>query len=342
MGDPSLAVTTRKHRMVYDFSEALLTELVAEHLRADPDGLRLEPCATGKFNTTYFVEGARRPLVLRVAPPDDPEKLLFYEYHMMHQEPGLHALVRARTRVPCAGIVAFDTSHRRLDRDFLIMDRLPGEPAAGHLGRSSEEFARMLRQLGAYLRQVHQVTGATYGYAGEHQPMAPQADWFSAFRIMWNKLLDDIERCGGYRPQEATLMRRLLDHHASYFRERGPASLLHMDVWAQNVLVDEAGNVTGLIDWDRALYGDPELEFAVLDYCGMAEPAFWEGYGKRKKTPESEVRRNFYLLYELQKYIFIYRVRTGDQRAAELHRKHSLKIAHDLVQRWKEQDQQAK
>jgi len=56
-----------------------------------------------------------------------------------------------------------------------------------------------------------------------------------------------------------------------------PASLLHLDAWAQNILVDEAGNVTGLVDLDRALWGDPGIEFAVLDYCGISEPVFWRG-----------------------------------------------------------------
>ncbi|WP_256973118.1 aminoglycoside phosphotransferase family protein [Nostoc sp. T09] len=58
--------------------------------------------------------------------------------------------------------------------------------------------------------------------------------------------------------------------------------LLHMDVWFQNILVDSAGNVTGLVDFDRALWGDPEIEFAVLDYCGISEPAFWRGYGRER------------------------------------------------------------
>ena len=85
-----------------------------------------------------------------------------------------------------------------------------------------------------------------------------------------------------------------------------PSSLLHMDVWHQNILVDERGNVTGIVDWDRALWGDPEIEFAVLDYCGISEPDFWEGYGReRDLSPAARVRQVFYLLYELQKYIVI-------------------------------------
>jgi fructosamine-3-kinase len=90
-----------------------------------------------------------------------------------------------------------------------------------------------------------------------------------------------------------------------------------MDIWHQNILVDEDGRVTGLVDWDRALWGDPEIEFAVLDYCGVSEPAFWEGYGQaRDESEEARIRQVFYLLYELQKYIVIRHGRNNDPASA--------------------------
>jgi len=192
-------------------------------------------------------------------------------------------------------------------------------------------FDAIVREIGRCLRQVHALTGDRYGYVGEHRPMEPQPDWPSAFGIMWNKLLDDLERCGGYGADEAGRMRRLLDWHTRVFERPVPASLLHMDVWAENILADEQGRLTGLIDWDRALWGDPEIEFAVLDYCGISEPAYWEGYGvEREQSPDAEVRRVFYLLYELQKYIVIRRVRNKDPGRADSYRRQSFRIAQGL------------
>ena len=79
-----------------------------------------------------------------------------------------------------------------------------------------------------------------------------------------------------------------------------------MDIWAQNILTDHNGELTGIVDWDRGLWGDPEIEFSVIEYCGISKPAFWEGYGKIPKiTKEYQVRRLFYFLYEHQKYIYI-------------------------------------
>ena len=101
-----------------------------------------------------------------------------------------------------------------------------------------------------------------------------------------------------------------------------------MDVWAENILADERGLLTGLIDWDRACWGDPEIEFAVLDYCGISEPPFWEGYGAvRDGSPEAEIRRILYLLYEVQKYIVIRRVRGNDPVRADGYRRQCLRLA---------------
>ncbi len=227
-------------------------------------------------------------------------------------------------------ILAHDFSHAEIGRDYLLMERLPGTPLSHHRGLTQDALGDLLREVGRCLRQVHAITGDHYGYVGEHHPMEPQPAWASAFHVMWHLLLDDIERCGGYSPEEVAHMRRLLDRHMVVFDRPVPASLLHMDVWAENILTDERGRLTGLIDWDRACWGDPEIEFAVLDYCGISESPFWEGYGV-DRSPEAEVRRVFYLLYEVQKYIVIRRVRSDDPVRGDAHRRQSLRLAEGLT-----------
>jgi aminoglycoside phosphotransferase (APT) family kinase protein len=308
-----------------------LARLIARHLDVDPERLTLRHSPTGKFNETHFIEGGPVPLVLRVAPPDDRSRMLFYEHRMMRQEPGLHALIRRRTDVPVPAVLAHDFSHAEIDRDYLLMERQPGTPIFHLGGLTQDTLDDILHQVGRCLRQVHEIGGDQYGYVGEHRPMEPKPDWPSAFHVMWHKLLDDIERCGGFGHDEANRMRRLLDRYIEVFDRPVPASLLHMDVWAENILADESGRLTGLIDWDRACWGDPEIEFAVLDYCGISEPPFWEGYGAvRDRSPEAEVRRLFYLLYEVQIYIVIRRVRGNDPVRADGYRRQCLRLAQVL------------
>jgi aminoglycoside phosphotransferase (APT) family kinase protein len=312
------------------FSPDTLESLIRHH-RGDIDGdVSFRRIPTGKFNTSFFVRTGDEQLVLRIAPPADAV-FVFYERDMMRQEPEIHELVLSRTTVPAARIFVFDDSHELIDRDFLIMERLPGQPLTQVHGLA-HDF--VLRQVGDYLAQVHRLTEDRYGYLGAHRPMEPQNTWVDAFEIMWSKMIDDIVGVGYYDADESRMMRSLLDQYIALFDRPIPASLLHMDIWHQNILVDRVGNVTGLVDWDRALWGDPEIEFAVLDYCGISEPAFWEGYGQeRDKSDPARIRQVFYLLYELQKYIVIRHGRGRDPIGAGRYKRQVMGIVHQYFLR---------
>ena len=39
---------------------------------------------------------------------------------------------------------------------------------------------------------------------------------------------------------------------------------LHGDLWRQNILVDEEGNLNGLRDWESLSYGDPHWDFRMI------------------------------------------------------------------------------
>jgi aminoglycoside phosphotransferase (APT) family kinase protein len=316
--------------MSQQMTESLLQRVVAAHLPVDADRVRLEPIRTGKHNRSYICHTDQGDAVLRIAPPQ--VGMIFYERDMMAQEPALHALLRAETTVPVAEIYAYDDSRALIDRSYMLMERLPGCALSDMSPVPPPFYARVLAQVGQALRQMHALTADTYGYIGEHHPMAPQPTWWSAFRFMWNALLDDVLRAGGYTAQEANVLRDLLDAYRTCFDRPVQASLLHMDVWSQNILVDQAGTVTGLVDLDRALWGDPEIEYAVLDYCGISEPAFWRGYGAaRDGSGEAQTRQRFYLLYEVQKYIVIHLLRRHDPAGALRYKEHSLRLAMPLV-----------
>jgi fructosamine-3-kinase len=82
-------------------------------------------------------------------------------------------------------------------------------------------------------------------------------------------------------------------------------SLLHLDLWSQNILTVN-GRISAVLDFDRGLYGDPELEFAVLDTYGYSSEEFFEGYGQpRPFDSEARIRQRLYIVYELIKYAFI-------------------------------------
>ncbi len=301
------------------FSESVLKACV-QRLAPEVDGaIALRPVATGKFNSSYYAQCGDADYVLRVAPADDAG-FIFYEKNMMRQEPEIHGLLLERTSVPAPRIVGFDDSREILDRDFLLMERLPGLTLAE---ATEVDTGRVMEQVGRALAEAHSIRAEQYGYLGAHRPMEPASNWRDAFATMWRLLIEGVVACGHYNEDESALLLGLFDEFASVFDYSEAACLLHMDVWAQNILVDAKGDLSGLVDWDRAVWGDPEIEFAVLDYCGVSTPDFWKGYGAPRNTSEEgRIRQVFYYLYELQKYIIIRQARQNNTAGALQYKRH--------------------
>ncbi len=290
----------------------MLSELAAAELANRLLGLgscRAHRFGSGKFSEVFSITNQhnREEYVLRVAPPDSLLQL-FYEYRMMRQEPAIHRRLLAETKVPVPPILATDFTREHLDRDYLIMPRLPGIPLS-EAALSREGQARSLRQWGHWVRQIHGLVASEgrFGYLGEHQCMTPQATWPAAFALMYRKLLDDIVACGVYDSPTANGAMALLEKHLKVFDACTTPRLCHGDLWVTNLLVDTDGEVTGVLDFDRACWGDVEWDLAIADYCRITREPFWEGYGHRldRHTGEAAVRRFFYLLYEHQKYIVV-------------------------------------
>jgi aminoglycoside phosphotransferase len=74
-----------------------------------------------------------------------------------------------------------------------------------------------------------------------------------------------------------------------------PASLLHLDVRPENVLV-EKGRILGLVDWTNALVGDRALELARLAEYGTAPAGFAEAYQRRCPTATADALELIYRL----------------------------------------------
>ncbi len=287
---------------------------------------------TGKFNQTFIgtvnnqnskIKLNSNKIVLRIAPPDDAG-FVFYEKNMMAREPAIHKLVADNTEIPIPEIYYYDNSRDIVNRDYLLMEYLSGTPLS-EKKVSPEQKKSILKNTGKYLRELHKnCRKKKFGYPDGTN--AKQGyNWSEVFSEMWKSLIDDNSRCGVYDQKETEKAKKIIDIHLENFNKDIEAVLLHMDVWSQNILVDNKGEITGIVDWDRALWGDPEIEFAVIDYVGFDKPSFWEGYGlKPDKTEEFKIRKEFYHLYEVQKYPVIWKLRGGETEKIKQYKKYCL------------------
>ncbi|MDX1781703.1 MAG: fructosamine kinase family protein [Thalassovita sp.] len=192
-------------------------------------------------------------------------------------------LVTAEARMLDAiGEAAPAPAPRFVDRDLLLMDFLPGEPAR----------APHWHDLGRSLRRLHDRTGPENGWPEDYAfgaveiPNAPMPDWpaFWAERRLRPSL--------PFLPADlARRLERLIAALPGLLPDPAPA-LLHGDLWTGNVHF--SGGRAWLID-PACYYGHGEVDLAMLHLFGSPPAAFWDGYGATE--PGYETRQPIYQLW---------------------------------------------
>ncbi len=252
----------------------------------------------GFFNAAYaltLADGLR--CVLKVAPPD-AVPVLHYERDILAAEVGVLRLLRQRTNIPVPEVYHHDTSRRLLDNDYYLMAFIEGSPL--HKLRESlspEEAWAVDRATGGYLRQMNDIAGSCFGYFAHPQPAGQS--WRTTFEAMVAGVLADGEALDVPLPLPYPAIAERVASAAAVLDAVAEPRLVHWDLWDGNIFVDPATKrITGIIDFERALWGDPLMEatFVFAPPAGLA--AFTEGYGQTLlATPAQIQRRTLYNIY---------------------------------------------
>ena len=113
--------------------------------------------------------------------------------------------------------------------------------------------------------------------------------------MMMMDLLEDGRRRGVELPASYEEISAEVDIRLPALASVKEPRLVHWDLWNGNVFVQE-GHVSGIIDCERALWGDPLQEYYFRHLADHSE-AFLKGYGNRFDSPEQLERRKLYDLY---------------------------------------------
>ncbi len=277
-------------------STEVLREVVRQHFG---EGLALqasEELREGYFNAAYRLElSDGLKCVLKIAPLAGV-RILTYEQNILKTEVEMMELARARTEVPVPRIYSCDTTHRLIGSDYYVMEYLNGTPL--HKLRadlSAADSAAVDCEIGQLVRQLNAIEGTVFGYPGQERLRA--STWRETFATMLRTVLDDGVAIQAVIPRPYAELYESAARHFAVLDEITVARFVHWDMWDGNIFVDpETRCVTGVIDFERALWGDPLME---ANFGGLKEDQAWlDGYGRHMlATPASVQRRHLYNLY---------------------------------------------
>ena len=251
----------------------------------------------GMFNTTYLVGcgSPERLFVLRLGPVER-QRLLGFEGNLMRAEEYVCSVCRSLD-LPCSRVLAVDCSRALVDRDYMIVDYIPSVPMCeAGLGRGEKE--RLYHELGRWLRRLHSVRGEGFGFVSRQLEGLSFPRWSEALNCEIADFTARLESAGGLTAAEGARVRGIYAQNAALFDEISEPQLLHTDIWEGKVLLDGGTHaILAVIDGDRAIFGDPDFEFASP--WGQVPP-LREGYGfEPVRDAHRERRMRLYLAFYL-------------------------------------------
>jgi aminoglycoside phosphotransferase (APT) family kinase protein len=241
----------------------------------------------GTYNTGVVVRLENGgDVIVKISPPSSAPGLT-YESELLATE----ADYFRRTRplgVPVPEVLAIGTEVIP-GRHHLVMSMLPGrtwwgfDPAPSDAARGA-----VRRQLGRPVAQAHEAPCDGFGYMFGREQLRGET-WPDAFERMMGALLDDAAAFATDLPVPVAEIRELVAVHRRALSDVVDPVLVHFDLWDGNILVseDQSGPIiTGIIDGERALYGDPVFEFPSLSV-----------FSDRTKDPSFVIDEDFLIGY---------------------------------------------
>lgn len=203
--------------------------------------------------------------------------------------------------LPVKRYLHFDDSRAYLPFDYALTNYIAGRPVRDFAGDA--DISDLHRQMGALLRQLHEIRLPAFGRLGTDGPTGP-----ARFDQWLDRHIPDVFRDFRAKGADEALASALEEHIAAHryvlYRSTG-AVFAHNDFHPGNVLAERGADgklrLTGLIDFGSAVASDATSDLAKALFIGNHEmpgsnPALLEGYGPvDHPQPDEALRLNLML-----------------------------------------------
>lgn len=263
--------------------------VMAKKAFPDKQIAKIKELTEGMCNVTYdvaFEDGSE--CILKIAAKDRSANTS-NEVNLMQAEIRAMKLVKENCSFKVADILYYDDSNTICDGNYFFMEKLKGDNFFLVKDNLSEETITTVdTEIGKISRELTKVRNAGFGFLGED---TRYDSLFGFVKHMLVNLISDAKtRNIDILYDEQLLMGRLEKDKPAFDKIRD-ASLVHWDMWEGNVFVKD-GHVSGIIDWERALWGEPFMD----DRFRMHNRGkyFLEGFGQTSFSEDESIRLHWY------------------------------------------------
>lgn len=226
--------------------------------------LDAEPLTGGMFASTYRVtlDSGLRVVVKLTA--TDIGGLCRYERGIAQTEARTYTML-AQHELPVPDLLLTDFSRTIVDADVVVTSHVAGAPWS-ECNLDRVEAARVRRGLGSLMARMHRIHPPAFGYPAPQANMRA-ATWSAAFTAMVDGILQDAASASTTLPTAG--IRDAMTRHAPALDAVKRPAVVHNDLWPANVFLDQRGSITGVIDTERTVWGDPLLDLIGADQLGL-------------------------------------------------------------------------
>lgn len=255
--------------------------------------VEIQELKEGFFNVAYKIKlSNEKEVILKISPPEDA-LIMTYEKNIMFAETDVMNMLRRKTDLPIAEVLYYDNSHSICKADYFFMSKIQGDSLNSISKEIKEEDKKNIYyELGKFNRSINNIIGKKFGYYSQADRQGD--NWYEVFSSMVGDVINDAKALNIDIGTKYDVIGSLLERDKSIFEEVKVPKLVHWDLWAGNVFV-ENGQITGLIDFERCIWADELMEVGFRSY-GYNED-FYRGYGIGELTQTQKIRVNWYDLY---------------------------------------------